>query len=379
MENEVSLNEIRDYIEDIAQSIGMKEDISELTSARIIGLIADRKIDEAATIIAQQLGLPITFDVIWVPIDYEKQHSESQFCTSQLARSGRTGGGQESVTAQVEIPSNLPMYGSWMMKSLRIRIKVRESLVRNPPGLFLILAHELSHVLLYALRHKEKENEFYTDLTALMHGFRTTFLNGRIRVALQQYINEQQTTITQTTTTTYGYLNDNQLTFAVHTINENLENLRQRKRKLSGSILLCEGKLKSYKTKLAKFQYYINIISKNLGKKISGDDGKRMTIFYRLGYFDDIQQFVKRCDRKLFETHMFHKELNYYTTNSLSSLELYMNENCRMISDLQKKTSSIVQDIEFIGKYVDYKDKIKFFITSFFNPGFDSGRQTIWR
>ncbi len=178
--------------------------------------------------IARQLDLPIGINIITVPNDYRAQNSSNRFDSRDLAKVHPHGLGNEGIIAQVNIPGSLPFYGSSTLIDYPIDVKVSENCRKSPGVFIMIMAHELSHVLLYSLRHPQKDNELYTDLLAMMLGFQTIFRNARKITTTQKQHDFMSPTII-TITVTYGYLSDEQFNFAYNKINSILEKIEKEK------------------------------------------------------------------------------------------------------------------------------------------------------
>lgn len=67
------------------------------------------------------------------------------------------------------------------------------------------MAHELSHVLLYSLMHPQKDNEFYTDLVAMLLGLSQVIEKGR-KIKKVRELGD----MTETQIIIYGYLSDDE-------------------------------------------------------------------------------------------------------------------------------------------------------------------------
>ena len=89
---------------------------------------------------------------------------------------------------RILIPFNLPLYGSPKLANFPINIQLSEACTESPERFIAALAHELSHVVLYSTRFDEKENEIYTDLTAMILGFADFMKKGRKIIKTKQYV-----------------------------------------------------------------------------------------------------------------------------------------------------------------------------------------------
>ena len=226
MDNEISNEYVEKAINELTKFFGIKEPVS---SGNIFQKIRSGKVKEAIKLIARQLGLPVDINITNVPNDYKAQNNDNQFHSTHLAKVHQYGSGGEGITAQVSIPGNLPFYGSSALNDYPINVKISDNCTKHPVVFAMIMAHELSHILLHSLNHPQKENEFYTDLTAIILGFQNIFQNGR-KITETDVEHGFMSTTTKTQTVTYGYLNDEQFNFARNKINTILENNRKRKR-----------------------------------------------------------------------------------------------------------------------------------------------------
>jgi hypothetical protein len=194
------MDEVRnDYIDkalgELIPTLGVKDFFDD---QELISLIHAKKIKECIKAIASQLGLPIEINISWVPKGYRPSTNTTAndgFKSTHIVKTGENNRGTAAITAQVSIPPSLPLYGSPSMVNFPINVRLSENCADNPATLIGVMAHELSHILLYSLWHKEKENEFYTDLTAMLLGFAEIMKTGRKVI-------KTTTTRTETTTTT---------------------------------------------------------------------------------------------------------------------------------------------------------------------------------
>jgi len=220
MENEISNEYIENAVIELSGFFGIKEPID---GEKIFSLVKRGKVEDGIKLIARQLGLPININITDVPNDYRSQGGQNQFHSNYLVKTNKDGKGSEGITAQVNIPSNLPFYGTLALSGFPINVKISSNCVVYPEAFCIIMAHELSHILLYSLNHIKKENEFYTDLVAMLLGFQKIFRDGRKITETLGTENDFFGTTTKTQTTTYGYLSDTQFNFAINKINSLLK------------------------------------------------------------------------------------------------------------------------------------------------------------
>ena len=176
MDSNIDNKYISNAIDELINVLGIKERIpleiirKPFHAGNIKGCIEN---------IANYLGLPIIVNLSYVPAGYQQRNSGNGFESSALATTDHTSRGVKGITAQVSIPSYLPLYGTSGLQGFPISVKISDNCRRYPQTFVAVMAHELSHIVLHSLRHKEKDNEFYTDLTAMILGFSNVMRNGR--------------------------------------------------------------------------------------------------------------------------------------------------------------------------------------------------------
>ena len=359
MENEISNEYIENAINKLEKFFGVKEEIS---SKRLFSLMKSDKVKESMKMIAQQLDLPIDVNIVNVPSDYRTQSDDNQFHSTHLARVSQRGSGSEGITAQVSIPGNLPSFGSTALNSYPINVKISENCTEHPVVFSMVMAHELSHVLLHSLRHAEKDNEFYTDIVAMMLGFKTIFRNGRKITTAKEEHGLMSTTI-RTTTTTYGYLSDEQFNFAKNKINLIFKKNHGRKKLLLKDVKKFKKILSKYKITFFRFSKFIEYLSKNRNENISEDDGKKIMMFFQPGYIGDFESFIKQNVQKINKVETFCKELFHYTNPNLNQMMNCTRELENKTRDLKKKLTSLRQDVRMLKTHINFTYRIKVFFS----------------
>lgn len=358
MENEISNEYIENAINEIEKFFGVKEHILD---ENIFSLIIDGKVKDAIKLIAQQLDLPIDINITNVPNDYRDQNGNNQFHSTYLAKVNQHGSSSEGIVAQVTIPGSLPFYGSSTLIGYPINVKVSDNCTEHPIVFAMIMAHELSHILLYSLNHPKKENEFYTDLTAIILGFQNIFQDGR-KITKTHVEDSFMGTTTTKQTTTYGYLNDEQFNFAYGKVNSILNKNRGRKNFLSEELKKFTKLLSKYEKNLFKFKKFLEYLTKNINKKISGEDGKKIVAFFQPGYMNELDLSSKECNEKKETIEEFLKELTHYTEQRVKQLSTYTNDLKTYTNELKIKLMLLKKDVGMLGKYVSCKYRIKFFL-----------------
>jgi hypothetical protein len=91
-----------------------------------------------------------------------------------------SGGENKDAPAWVQLPHNMPPYGSTAFKDLTITIFIRKSFLERSKydQAAITVAHELSHIVLESINHPLRREEKAVDLTAMLLGFRELYASG---------------------------------------------------------------------------------------------------------------------------------------------------------------------------------------------------------
>ncbi|MFC1929000.1 hypothetical protein ACFLXK_05315 [Chloroflexota bacterium] len=349
--DKIDYNYISNAIDELVSLLGIKEDVPIDT---ILEPFSAGDIKGCIENIAHYLGLPVVVNISYVPAKYQRD-SRDRFETSALVKTDRAGQGVEGITAQVSIPSYLPSYGSSGLQNFPISVKISNNCQRHPAAFMAVMAHELSHILLHSLRHKEKDNEFYTDLTAMVLGFSYVVLSGRKVVETR----ENYASI-ETTTITYGYLSDEQFNFAFNKIDKILEKYKDLKEKLIKKLATYKNLLSLYKKEVLKFNNFVEELDKNPTKKIGSQDGAKIVEFHQSDYADRFTAIMRSNEARLTEINDFCVGLVHYSQPRLNSLQKHHKEIDTLISDIKREFDLLHGNVNTLRKYVGffYKRKI---------------------
>lgn len=360
MENGISNEYIENAINELESFFGIKEPIS---GENIFSLIRNDKTKDAIKLIACQLNLPIDISITNVPIDYKSQNAANQFQSSHLVETNQDGArGSAGITAQVSIPSNLPSYGSSALNNYPINVKISKNCIENPAAFSMIMAHELSHVLLHSLNYIQKDNEFYTDLTAIMHGFQDIFQNGRKNTTREEIPGIMNTKVI-TTTTNYGYLSDEQFYFAHNKINQKLKKYQEREKLLLEELRKFNKLLTKYDETFLRFKNLIGYLTKNHNKKITEEDGKKIITFFQPNYINDLSLPRERYEQKNKNIAAFLNNLSYYSEQKTNLMSTYEKDLQDYTDELESNLISLEKDVKILSKYTNLIYKIKVFLS----------------
>jgi molecular chaperone GrpE (heat shock protein) len=234
--------------------------------------------------------------------------------------------------------------------------------VDSPATFIAVMAHELSHIVLHSLWHKEKDNEIYTDITAMMLGFSNIIKNGRKVIKTStDYGFFSNTTTTRTETTTYGYLSNENFNFAFNKIGEILNKYKQEKNMLVSKIKELTKKLKKNRKAMLYFQKYLEYLDKNLNRKMSQEDGYKISTFHQAGYIDEFEQVVRKTESELKQFNNFVQNLNHYNENLIGTIRQYEEIIRATGNDLNLKRHKLRADVNVLKKHVLFGYKLKTF------------------
>jgi len=362
MENEINNNYIEEALTELIPILGTREPIDH---EKIISLIYSKEIKKAIKAIALILGLPVEVNISYVSKGYRPTVNDG-FQSTHLVKTDWRGRGTSNIIAQVSIPSNLPLYGTSGMSNFPINVRLSENCVEYPATLISVMAHELSHVVLYSMWHKEKENEFYTDLTAMILGFSNIMRTGRKVTETSTSIDRgilSNTTTTHTETTTYGYLSDENFDFAFNKIENVLNKHKSAKKKRFKTIKQFQKRVNKTKKCSLYFVKYLEYLDKNLNKEITQEDGYKIGVFHQSGYADNFKSVLQENEIILKKFLKFVKNLKSYTEQNIKIMEQYEAQSKSASEELTKEYFLIQKDINILKKYVSffYRLKLKFF------------------
>ena len=348
----VSNEYINRAIDELATQLGVKEPIAKGT---ILEPLRTGNIKGCTEGIAQYLGLPIDVNL-----------SEAPFVSTDLTRTDHADRGVAGITAQVSIPSYLPLYGTPGMKKFPIFVRVSGSCLKYPATFAAIMAHELSHIVLHSLQHREKGNEFYADLTAMILGFSHVMRDGR-EVKETQTVDQlnliiYSRTVTQTTTTTYGYLSDSHFELAFDKIEKIIRYYRtlcrEPKQELVRRLSNYEKKILVYKQRLSKLNRFMGDIDKKRVTRVAQEDAAKLAAFHQPGYVDRFADVLTRNEEKRKQIYdrlpvgwpkgtAFH-----YARRMADSLQALCDDIDVLMSNLEQECTLLKNDVGVLQKYV---------------------------
>ena len=89
-------------------------------------------------------------------------------------------GSVKDAPAWVDLPGEMPLYGSDAFWKLRLDIYLRRSFLERSAydQVTAAIAHELSHIILDSIKHPLRRCEKAVDLTAMLLGFSQVYASG---------------------------------------------------------------------------------------------------------------------------------------------------------------------------------------------------------
>ena len=338
-------------IDELAEFLGIKEDIP---AESVLYPLYNGNTKKCIERIANHLGLPITVNLI----------TSESFESCDLVTTDDAGQATEGITAQVSIPSHLPLYGSSELQGFPIQVKVSGDCERYADAFVATMVHELSHIVLHSLWHREKNNEIYTDLAAMLLGFAMAMRRGRYAVETTQIGMGWE----QTTTTRFGYLTDNQFEFALRRINAILKTSRTAlntvRTKIARTLITYKKQLALYRKMFYEFNKLIEYIDRNPGNKIRKEDAPKIVEIHSLNYGERFLSVLRSNEKKLKEIELlysgwFKHPQNHYSAQKLNSLEVFYNDLNRLLSSLTHECDLLKDDVAILRRCFSFFDRLQ--------------------
>lgn len=356
MNNEIDDSYITEALSQLEAMLGVREEINH---AFLIRSFFKRDIEKFLKLIVSHLGLPIDIKITYVPKGYKANSDQAGFESTDLVRIDHSKKGSSGITAQVCIPKNLPFYGSPALDNFPIEVRISKDATENCFVFAATMAHEFSHVLLYSLRYIEKENEFHTDLTAMLMGFNKVTSKGRKHEVSEETITGGGISI-KTTTTTYGYFTDAQFSFA----HECITKRQNQKLLLKRDFLRLLREYKKihfeYKNKLAYFSKCFKYLDNNLKQKIRKEDGQKLVYFHQPDYFSNQMAASEDNEKNLRSHEIFYRNLTHFTGSELIKLKALKYS----VASQKQRLTNFTNDLKVLVRYVSVKFRCRLVIAT---------------
>ena len=362
--NRVDNKYVSNAVDELVGSLGIKESIPRDT---IREPFCSGQVKQSIETMANYLGLPIVVNLQYVPATYQPGNIEggntsARFESSSLVETDSAGRGIEGITAQVSIPSHLPFYGTPELQGFPIGVKVSDNCREHPETFMALMAHELSHVLLHSIWHKEKNNEIYTDLAAMILGFSEVVRIGRKVIETQYY-----STFSETSTTTYGYLSDKQFYFALDRVKRVLRDKatswNDSKGRTVRELAACRKQLHQYRNMLCRLNKFIEHLDKNPDRKIRKEDVPKVIEFHGPNYFERLASILRKNEKRLNEVEFLYSDQfehsYHYTTRRLDSLQMFCENLSALVSSCKSESDLLESDVAILGRCIGFWGRLK--------------------
>lgn len=344
MANNVDKSEINLWMKEIIETIGLREPLYYQYFSRYIDQKNIKGLIEA---IALYMNLPIKVRIEYVSNDYKK--GKVNFETKSLTEFDNSGHSNSGIIAQVEIPESIPFYGTDAFQNYPINIKVNSDCLKSPQTFIMVMAHELSHILLYSKRHAKRNNEFFTDMVSMSVGFAYIFANGREVINKTSSTNNFTSTVTiHTQTLKYGYLSDEQFDFSLNYINCELNKNRKLLTECRVSIDHAKLLLKKIDDKYFILKQHLSKLKPDKNLKFLNNDTAKIISFFQPKYindYDDLILEIKLKFQKFNKINQFDSKNKLLNTNEIFKdrllIDKFSNDLLIIISDIGKDTKLI--------------------------------------
>ena len=315
---------VREYIDRLDALFGVRDPVDR---ERLFELHRRGQLEQLAAAIANELTLPVG---IRLTVTSER----ARFHSHHLARTDGRGRGVEAIEAQVIIPTDLPLFGSAALRAYPITVLIMPTFADADPATGVtILAHELSHVLLYALRYPDRENEVFTDLLPLVFGFSDVVRHGR-----------------KVSTSTFGYLSDSDFTAALDRVDSLLADRNNRKHQLKAQIIALEAAIGRVAADLAQFSDLRQHLDTRPGR-IHGRDAARLVAIHAPDYIGEIERALRQAREVAMNADSFLGTLSRYPREVVGQLDTHSLLCSSVASRVDGARLTLRRDITLIARH----------------------------
>jgi hypothetical protein len=343
MFEKLSRGEVFEAVDMLIDTMGVKETVP---FSAFKGYLKKKDKQGCIEKIAILLDLPVCINISVASKDY-RQENAKKFTSSSMAQTDEKHHGKESIIAQVMIPQYLPMWGTPGLYGYEIEVLVSENWMERPDTFVTIMAHELSHILLAAIRSPYKDSEFHTDLVPILFGFGEFVRRGR-KISYVTTSGNESTTHT----ITYGYLSDEIFGQAYTRIKEFLGNARHKKRRLEKMTARAEHILNETVRQTVILEDCFAKISTSQPRKMKTEHARRLVELHGQDFEGELNACFAGAKRKLEDTTTFIQGLGRYTKQAVEELDVKTKLLDGLSKELESKTETIVKDSRIMKKYI---------------------------
>lgn len=288
MSHKIDIDYISKAVLDLTKVFGVREPHN---SKQLRKLLSENKVQDCIQEIARMMGLPVKIDFSLV----QPGISGESFRSTGLSRTDSEGKGVEGIFAQVSMPTNLPTYGSTALIDFPIRVRASKQSLEVQDVFIVMIAHELSHIILRAVLHNERDNEVYTDLTAMVLGFSEIMASGRKRQS--SYYRDDNTQVTETEI--YGYLDDAQFECARGGIRKLLKKALGLRGKLRKRVKVLAKSLEKAQQDSASISFLMKFLDQNPNRKYTKRQLEKLIRFHQPNFFDQSKDALTKSLSRL--------------------------------------------------------------------------------
>jgi hypothetical protein len=332
----MTLESVRQDFEELDRALGVK---SPMAFQPLAELHASRDYTGLCRAIGVHMGLP---NAVRLVTTSERQ----RFTTRALSTTDAEGRGTHGIVAQINIPSYLPMYGTAAFAAHVVDLLLgKEFATATPYTAVALLAHELSHVLIYALKHPKRESEPFTDLVPIVLGFGHIVERGRVVSTSETRGNTEYTS-----KVTYGYLSDDEFECARRLTHTRLE-VRIEKR--NETHVLATRVHRRAKEAIASTRHLAAALSQMDAEphKVRRRDGPRVVELHRPGYFDDQERTLSIMARTAGDTATFAGGLSHFPQPLVEKLATMHSHCVRVAAQLAVIDKRLRADLRVVGRH----------------------------
>lgn len=336
MFEELTTDDVALALDEVVALLGVSE---EVPCQDLVEFVRRNDAQGCVQGIADRLRLPIR-----ISLSYVSRDSVDGFRTTALAQ---TGGGTQGITAQVEMPQSLPMFGTSGLEGYLVRVRASENCDRQPAVFITIMLHELSHVLLATLLSPRKDSELHTDLVPIALGFRDILRQGR-KVSRSTQIGNQ----IHTATTTYGYLTDHQFDFACDRVAGMLKSHRAAKSRLEGLVARTQLSLRATTSMLEELHRCLEYLDGHPVQKMRQDDARRVVQMHAGDYGKDWESGIMSARASAEEAKEATRAVSCYTRGVVERMQESVRELELSCDELGPVHETIAQDVRLLRRYL---------------------------
>jgi lipoate-protein ligase A len=242
-------------------------------------------------------------------------------------------------------------------------VHLGENCTKYPKTFITVMAHELTHVVLYSMHHQKKNNEIYTDLAAMVLGFFKVMKFGRKTKEITDisFERKRRRTVKRTKerTTVYGYLSDENFDFAYRQIKDILNKYQKNKQQKLDEINQKQVRVAEAESLLQSFYDYRDHLNESMPERISREDAEKISKFNQTDYKSRFQKVVKEHDVNLKEFKEFLEGVNKYNEKTKEQAEKLERKTLETHKKLNYEKKSLKKEVKMLKKYSSFSFWIK--------------------